>query len=258
MTCAEYTNKIKSIGGSFAENNIPDDDDATWPCETCTFENSIDDKKCTMCGQGVQRKHTMNMNRKNKTWICKMCTVENIDSQNICVSCHKTNRYPYEFKNFKQILSKQNFNNLREYHKLQQLEDIDIIQTRESFECVICRIVFGELQGIRLRGCLHEFCKECISKYIEINEEAVKKCPMLECENTLQDREIMSLVSQTVYDRHIALSFNTAKLNMKDGFQCQTIDCDGYWIYDKNEHSYLCPKCKMENCTACRVSINIY
>lgn len=248
MTCDAYKQKLQHGQNLYIEK----EKHLNWSCEVCTFENELESSKCVMCNsKRVQVESTTQ--KENNKWRCNFCTADNIEGKNICDICNKTN------KNFKNILSKQNFHKMKqEFQKLQELDQIaDIIETKTPFECIICTFVCSKNEGIRLR-CLHEFCKMCVSKIVQNSDSAAVKCPIPECCYTLQDREILNLVSQDVYEKHVAKSFQEAKRTIKDGFECKTNDCRGYWIYEKNVYNYICPLCKIENCTACSVSIYLY
>lgn len=246
MSCDTYKQKLL-LGSNSIQDMVKK---INWSCEICTFENEIERAKCAMCNSGRDQKNNVEpVVRKSNKWRCNFCTTDNVEGKNICDVCNKTN------KTFKTLLSKQNFHKMKqEFQKLQELDNLDIIETKAPFECIICAYICSTNEGIRLR-CLHEFCKKCVSNIVQNSEMAAVKCPIPECRYTLQDREILNLVTQDVYDKHVHKSFLEAKKTIKDGFECKTIDCKGYWIYEQNVYNYICPLCKIENCTACSVSI---
>lgn len=235
MSCDAFKQKLR-VGTNFNIEEMAVK--LNWSCSFCTFENEIESAKCVMCNS--DRDNAEGILKQNIVWQCNFCTADNHEGTNICDVCYKTN---------KTLLNKQ-----KEFQKLQKLDDFDIIETMIPFECIICTNMCLTNDGIRLR-CLHEFCKLCVSKIAQNSETAAVKCPIPECTYTLQDREILNLVTRDVYDKHVAKSFIEAKKTFKDGFECKTNDCIGFWIYEKNVYNYICPLCKVENCTACSVSI---
>ena len=66
-------------------------------------------------------------------------------------------------------------------------KDFFLIPNFTVFVCVICLGDVKVSEGVVLRECLHEFCKNCLASTIEHSEEAVISCPYGDkCSSTLQ------------------------------------------------------------------------
>lgn len=98
------------------------------------------------------------------------------------------------------------------YQELQELEEQDgVIRNIEFIFCLKCDTFIDVYDGIMVRECLHQVCIDCIRKEI-INCRSVDvKCPAVDCEYSLQDREIRSLLTQAEYERHTSKSIETEK-----------------------------------------------
>lgn len=76
------------------------------------------------------------------------------------------------------------------YVSLIDIDDQNIILNKTKFECQICFTEINPGEGIILRGCLHEFCKECILGCIKSCEVAEVQCPFndgnYKCDCTLE------------------------------------------------------------------------
>lgn len=45
------------------------------------------------------------------------------------------------------------------YQALMQAEEVDFVTNTEDFDCPVCYTAIPAGEGVRLRGCLHQFCK---------------------------------------------------------------------------------------------------
>lgn len=89
------------------------------------------------------------------------------------------------------------------YKQLQDLEEQDgVIRNIELIFCLVCDTFVDVYDGILVRECLHHVCIDCIRKTIIECTNVAVKCPANDCEYSLQDREIRSLLTQTEYERH--------------------------------------------------------
>ena len=45
------------------------------------------------------------------------------------------------------------------YQALMQADEVDFVTNTEDFDCPVCYTAIPAGEGVRLRGCLHQFCK---------------------------------------------------------------------------------------------------
>lgn len=214
-------------------------------------------------------------------WVCETCTFINVnakDNNMLCDSCGQRSKYADRdnddddtddgsFDDFDDTVV---FNDdldevvvsKTQYDQLLELEDLDLIPNTERFDCVICFADCDEGTGVKLRECLHEFCKLCLSEQIRNSLGATVACPFSDdnysCECALQDREIRGLVPIEVFEQYLMRSFREAQGKLADGFQCKTPNCEGFWCHDEFITSYRCLLCNHLNCHQCRVSLNCF
>lgn len=147
---------------------------------------------------------------------------------------------------------------ITEYIELLSLDDsMALTQNSEVFECTVCFVEYQPLEGVILRNCLHQFCKDCIRNTIIYSDEAEVKCPYIDeqysCDCLLQDREIKALLSKSDYDDHLTKSLRIAEHQIENSFHCKTPDCKGWCIFEDDVNIFKCPICRLENCLTCRV-----
>ncbi|XP_053212649.1 uncharacterized protein LOC128396139 isoform X2 [Panonychus citri] len=142
------------------------------------------------------------------------------------------------------------------YKQLMALDDVDLVKNSEDFECPICFLNIHKEKGVVLRDCLHMFCRECLCNSVEFCDEALVKCPYRSddyyCDSTITDREIKSLASDELYQKHLARSMKAAELKSAKSFHCKTADCPGWCEYDDNVNTFPCPVCGKVNCLTCQ------
>lgn len=102
---------------------------------------------------------TLNMNEK---WKCKVCQDINSNNKIRCGFCD-AEKPPV----------------VLQYNQLMELEesDLNLIENHNDFECQICLTTFGKGEGVLLRGCLHEFCKDCLAGLINSSDVPDIVCP---------------------------------------------------------------------------------
>lgn len=121
--------------------------------------------------------------------------------------------------------------------------------------------------------------RDCLAHVIEFSDEAAVSCPYRDddyhCDSTLQEREIKAvlgesfffvvvvvvhavmaqqLVSDELYEKHLARSMRLAEKRIKNTFHCQTADCTGWAVIEDNINVFECPVCSRVNCLTCQVS----
>ena len=86
---------------------------------------------------------------------------------------------------------------MKDYLKLMQLDDHDVVANTEEFECPVCFTQVEPHDGVVLRDCLHTFCKECLQQAVDFCTEATVKFPFMNmdysCESYLSEREIKAV-----------------------------------------------------------------
>lgn len=162
------------------------------------------------------------------------------------------------------MLKKQNYavsttNTSKNYTEILNLDSTDVVPNSEPFECPVCFMKFGANEGVILRDCLHIFCRECIINTVKYNDEAEVKCPYMDaeysCDSIIQEREIKSLVSKDIYERHLAISLRVAENRMENAYHCKTPNCKGWCVFEDNVNEFKCPICRILNCLTCNVSV---
>lgn len=197
-----------------------------------------------------------------KEWECHLCTLLNPISSNICAVCATVRRKDILKKSVKKRAPQPNTSTAdvkdETYLQLVNLDNKDVVENREPFECVVCFMEINPGEGVTLRECLHQFCKKCLAHTIEYTEDAAVKCPYRDeqysCDIALQDREVKALVSPQVYEHYLAKSVAEAENKIGKSFHCKTPDCKGWCIFEDNVNEFRCPVCKKMNCLTCQVS----
>ncbi|KAL3282863.1 hypothetical protein HHI36_006023 [Cryptolaemus montrouzieri] len=193
-------------------------------------------------------------------WECHLCTLLNPMKSNVCGVCATVRQNPPKKVERKKIPTKPNAPQAntsgQTYLQLMNLDNEDLVNNSEPFECVVCFTEVPQKEGVTLRECLHQFCKECLRHNIEFCEDAEVKCPYRDdqysCNIALQDREIKALVTKTVYDQHLAKSVALAENKIDKSFHCKTPDCRGWCIFEDNVNEFKCPVCRRTNCLTCQ------
>ncbi|XP_066254774.1 uncharacterized protein [Euwallacea similis] len=184
-----------------------------------------------------------------KEWECHLCTLLNPDSSNICAVCAAV-RLKQQKKMAPKVPQPQT------YMQLVSLDSADVVPNADKFECLVCFLEVAPNEGVTLRECLHQFCRDCLARTVEFCDEAEVKCPYRDdkysCEIALQEREIKALVSKELYELHLAKSVAEAENRMEKTFHCKTPDCKGWCIFEDNVNEFRCPVCRKINCLTCQ------
>lgn len=83
-----------------------------------------------------------------------------------------------------------------QYNQLIELEesDLNLIENHNEFYCQLCLTTFGKGEGVLLRGCLHEFCKECLGGLINSSDVPDIGCPYTDENYTCKEFLQVSLI----------------------------------------------------------------
>lgn len=136
-------------------------------------------------------------------------------------------------------------------------EDRGVIVNFEPFDCIICLTTIDTGNGVRLRNCLHQFCRDCLKNAINLCEEAEIPCPFgdgrTRCESILQDREIRDILSENEFDKYLTRTLRIAEITTRDAIHCKLVNCDGWCICEDGVNEFKCPNCESINCVSCQV-----
>lgn len=137
-------------------------------------------------------------------------------------------------------------------------DDLDFIENAEEFECIICYTEVKVGDGVTLKNCLHQFCKECIVETVKQCETVEAKCPFMggdgkSCESTMQQREIRGLVPEKLFNKYLENSLKLFQATTENVYHCKTPDCEAFIVVDKNVRGFMCWLCKKVNCLSCKV-----
>lgn len=144
------------------------------------------------------------------------------------------------------------------YKELLELEEQSLIRTTETFECQICFTEIQPNEGIMIRDCLHQFCIDCVRGTITSCEEAEIKCPAIDCNCYIHDREVRSLLTQSEFDRYSAKISRIAESKATNSYHCKLPNCEGWCIVEEEVDEFICPRCSSVNCLTCLVCILIF
>lgn len=190
---------------------------------------------------------------------CHSCQ-ESVSATQFENSCNK-NFEINSNENYETLNINKEYDNLRKeaeknYQYLIQLDNQDLIPNAELFECSVC---FNEVkisEGVVLRDCLHQFCKQCLANAIEFTEDAIIKClfrnDQYSCDSILQEREIKALVTPETFERYLRRGLVTAEGSTENSFHCKSPDCPGWCVYEDTINTFSCPVCFHVNCLSCQ------
>uniref|UniRef100_A0A182JMM8 RING-type domain-containing protein n=1 Tax=Anopheles atroparvus TaxID=41427 RepID=A0A182JMM8_ANOAO len=148
------------------------------------------------------------------------------------------------------------------YEELIALDDLDVVRTTFDFECPICFEQIEAGMGIQLKECIHPFCKECITRFIESSEDVELRCPFItplyRCEGVIQQREMKALVRKEVYEKIIKRFMEcddehlSAECVVQDEQALQCPNCGVAIMKVFGCDAVICTRCKTEICWVTR------
>lgn len=227
---------------------------------------------CSLCEEFVIEEQGVTLKECYHNF-CRPCLIGIIErSQTMQVSCPMIIEpcdKKLTFNEIESLLSLQEFNNFLQKpdevkkkvttstRLLDLEENHDFVENRFKFECSICTLTVNVGDGIILKNCLHEYCKNCLSRHIEAAEELEIPCPFVagdnsRCEGFLQDRELRYLMTEQVHLAHLARSINQAEAVIKNSFHCKFPNCTGWAEIDDQVLKFQCPVCNNVNCIKCK------
>ncbi|KAG8192481.1 hypothetical protein JTE90_018008 [Oedothorax gibbosus] len=130
------------------------------------------------------------------------------------------------------------------YRNLLEIMDMGLVTNTEAFDCPICfsDIAIGE--GVTLKECLHNYCRECLTGTIRHSDTVLVKCPFVNdeysCESFVQEREIKSLLNPDEFERHLAMGLAQVERQSTNSFHCKTPDCAGWCLVEDDANQFFC------------------
>ena len=125
------------------------------------------------------------------------------------------------------------------------------------FVCEICTDTKTMKDAFYISGCSHAYCSDCMVKYInsKLEDNIVNiRCPVLECEGSLDPQFCRPILSDEVYDRW-GLLFCEVLFKVSEKFYCPFSDCSALLINDKMNpvKNSECPNCNRMFYARCMV-----
>lgn len=135
--------------------------------------------------------------------------------------------------------------------ELMERDGFDYVKNAKVFTCNICFDDIGIADGIVLKNCLHELCKNCFIDQVNNSEDYEVICPNVGCEEFLQDREIQVLLPAEDFEKHLDKSLKSYAGATESAYHCKSPDCRGIIEKDLNVREFTCEVCKKVNCIKC-------
>lgn len=112
--------------------------------------------------------------------------------------------------------------------------------------------------GLKLRECLHDFCKACVVGVVLHADECEVKCPYVNannenCDGIIQEREVQGILTQEQFEAYIQRTRRLSMNMISNAFPCRTVNCKGYWIIEEGDVEFVCTLCEAVNCLNCKV-----
>jgi hypothetical protein len=125
--------------------------------------------------------------------------------------------------------------------------------------CPICERDLSQIPQVRIPGCGHWFCIECVKQFIEIRvaDNIVLRIPCLnhECDNKLEASFIQELISPSLLHKYLKFK-REAELSLNANLRwCPKPDCEGYDIGGTRKRTLTCNVCFGIYCYYCSVEI---
>ncbi|XP_062426750.1 sharpin isoform X1 [Rhea pennata] len=215
---------------------LPSPVQAGWSCPKCTFINKPTRPGCEMCSTDRPADYVVpGSYEPDETELWRM------QQEQEGILQYQQALEVERMKNFQQLL---------------QMDKEMLVPNQEVLECLICYQQVAPGEGVLLRECLHNFCRDCLRQVINYSEEPEVACPFRDdsyaCGSHLQEREIRALVSPEEYRRFLERSLVLAERRTQNSFHCKTTDCRGWCIYEDSVNEFRCPICQALNCLLCK------
>lgn len=135
-----------------------------------------------------------------------------------------------------------------------EIEEMVYVPNKVQFECKICYCDAEPGEGVTIKSCRHNFCKDCLTEYVKSSDDIEIKCPFNgeegNCDKILSEREMRGFLPAEVFDKHLLKSLTLYETTSKT-FHCLKADCTGFVEADKNVRGFMCQVCSEVNCIQC-------
>eukprot|EP01100_Stratorugosa_tubuloviscum_P002073 TRINITY_DN1476_c0_g4_i1.p1 TRINITY_DN1476_c0_g4~~TRINITY_DN1476_c0_g4_i1.p1 ORF type:complete len:403 (-),score=140.97 TRINITY_DN1476_c0_g4_i1:102-1310(-) len=136
-----------------------------------------------------------------------------------------------------------------------QFKEIFIINSQEKRDCSICLEQLPVSQIYTLINCMHQFCRQCILDYlnVQILEKKVIKinCPDKTCNKDLEYVEIKELIDPTLFAKYEDFQLQVLLESEKFTRWCPKQRCGFAVTVDETTNHIKCPRCAYEYCFTC-------
>ncbi|EFA80632.1 hypothetical protein PPL_06215 [Heterostelium album PN500] len=125
-----------------------------------------------------------------------------------------------------------------------------------TVDCPICLCDIDNQDYHQLSRCKHEFCRECLQKYIVNSIQEKKyplKCPCLKCDIEIGTTDLEILVDLSIAETFYDYAKEKAIDKDNNSFYCLTPDCKGiYFRVEGDPFTFDCEICNMQYCLKCK------
>lgn len=233
---------------------------------------NYEDFNCVLCdklvkkGQGVLLKECLHSFCRN----CLINVIDRVPPGKIRVDCPNVPEICESFismdeirallgdESFEQFALKMSDENSTEslLPILLHMDDLAVIPNIKAFTCQVCYSDIEAGEGIILKNCLHNGCKDCLGQLISHAEQFEVQCPYVEnnnpCKELIQEQEMRYLTSEEVFDKHLKKSLKIAEHSNELNFHCRGINCDYFVELTEGISSFQCKVCLAINCVPCK------
>ncbi|ESN98785.1 hypothetical protein HELRODRAFT_162245 [Helobdella robusta] len=151
---------------------------------------------------------------------------------------------------------------LQSEDKILKLTEYDLKRREKEFCCGIhdCQICFCEKSGymcLKLSGCGHIFCKDCLKSFldVQIKDGNVKslQCLAEKCSTEINHSMVKSLVDAETFERYDRLLLKASLESMSDIAYCPRPWCACPVIMDRKNGMGSCQACQYTFCIYCKM-----
>ncbi|XP_067940362.1 ranBP-type and C3HC4-type zinc finger-containing protein 1-like [Watersipora subatra] len=252
----------------------------SWICDICTVVNTKDTTVCVVCDTKNPNTESAPEPVASVGWQCGTCTLVNLPYRPSCSMCAEDRPADYQIPEryvpadeerqfvdgglasqmaLEQALEEEKRQEAEERERNRKLligaDESNLIANDEDFECQICYTECQAGEGVKLRDCLHTFCKDCLKGHVESSENPEVYCPYMDdnyqCNEAMQEREIREIAPEFL-PKLLEKSLQVAESQAADSFHCKTLNCPGWCTYDEDVNFFKCPVCQARNCLTCQ------
>lgn len=147
------------------------------------------------------------------------------------------------------------------YNKLLEMNESDLVPSPEEFVCSICENFITAGKGVVLKGCLHNFCRQCLITKINLTHDSmgIVKCPfpLNNCDSTIADEEIKALLGDDYnFFAGKIMEMLEATIKAKENEEEEAKNASLIQLLDTDNHDFIENKEEFE-CAICFTDILI-